>query len=119
MKELGREEFGGFLDGQTAVITCDDPVGASKAAVEFTKERRLEVKGGWTESRTLSTEDVRRLATIPPRNVLLGQIAGLAVAPLRKLAGVIQAPYASIARALKAWNEGREDGGRQEAPAEP
>ena len=108
MRELGREGFSGFLEGQTAVITCDDLVGASKAAVEFTRERRLDVKGGWTEGRTLSTADVRRLATIPPKSVILGQIAWLAAGPLVKLVGLMQAPYASIARELKAWSERRE-----------
>ncbi len=115
MKELGREDFGGLLDGQTAVITCDDVLCASKVAVEFTRERRLEIKGGWAEGRTLSREDVRRLATIPPRDVLMGVIAGLVAAPSAKLAGVIQASYASIARALRAWGESREDG---EKPAD-
>jgi large subunit ribosomal protein L10 len=118
MRELGRDGFGGLLEGQTAVIACDDPVGASKAAVEYTKARKLELKGGWLEGRTVSTEEVRRLATIPPRNVLMGQIAGLVVAPLTKLAGMVQAPYASIARALKAWNEAREGGEKREGPEE-
>ncbi len=110
MRELGRDDFGGLLGGQTAVIACDDPVGASKAAVEFTRDRKLELKGGWVDGRAVSTEEVKRLATIPPRQVLLGQIAGLTMAPLTKLAGMIQAPYASIARALNAWNETREGG---------
>ena len=118
MRELGREGFGGLLDGQTAVIACDDPVGASKAAVEFTRARKLDLKGGWLEGRTVSTEEVRRLATIPSRQVLLGQIAGLVMAPLTKLAGMIQAPYASIARALNAWNETREGGEKPEGPEE-
>ncbi len=118
MRELGRDDFAGLLDGETAVIACDDPVGASKAAVEFTKARKLELKGGWLEGRTVSTEEVMRLATIPPRQVLLGQIAGLVMAPLTKLAGMIQAPYASIARALSAWNETREGGQKPEGSEE-
>lgn len=110
MRELGREDFGGFLDGQTALMTSDDVLGASKAAVEFVKERKLELKGGWVDGRTLSKQEVRHLATIPPRDVLMGQIAGLTVAPSAKLAAVIQASYASIARALMAWGEKRGDG---------
>ncbi len=110
MRELGREDFAGLLDGQTAVMACDDVLGASKAAVEFAKERKLEIKGGWADGRTLSKQDVKRLATIPPREVLMGQIAGLAVAPSAGLAGVIRATYASIARALRAWGEKRGDG---------
>ena len=108
MGELGRDDFGSLLDGQTAVIVCDDPVRASKVAVEFTRERKLDVRGGWAEGRALSTEDIRRLATIPPKNVLLGRIAWLAAAPLTGLVGVLQAPCASLARALRAWGEKRE-----------
>jgi large subunit ribosomal protein L10 len=105
--EIGREEFGRLLEGETAVISADDPVRASKAAVEFVRERKLELRGGWAQGRELSPEEVRRLATIPSREVLLARVAGLAAAPLRALVGMIQAPHASLARAIRAWNEDR------------
>ncbi len=119
MRELGREDFGGLLDGQTAVITCGDLLDASKAAVEFTRKRRLELKGGWADGKTLSRENVRRLATIPSMNALMGSLAGLVAAPSAKLVGMIQAPYASIARALRAWGESREDGEKPEDSDKP
>ncbi len=105
--EIGRSAFAAFLDGEVAVIAAEDPVEASKAAVELARERKLEVKGGWAEGAAITQEEVRRLSALPSRKALLAQIAGLAAAPLVRLVGMMGAPAAALARALRAWNEKR------------
>ena len=113
--EIGRAEFGRLLDGEIAVIAAEDPVEASRAAVELAREKELDVKGGWAEGRTLTREDVRQLSALPPRKMLFAQIAALAAAPLTRLVRMIGAPAACLARALRAWNEKRESPGDQDA----
>ncbi|MHC4201932.1 MAG: 50S ribosomal protein L10 [Planctomycetota bacterium] len=113
--EIGRSAFAAFLDGEVAVIAAEDPVEASKAAVELARERKLEVKGGWAEGAAITQEEVRRLSALPSRKALLAQIAGLAAAPLVRLVGMMGAPAAALARALGAWNEKRGEGGDQDA----
>ncbi len=105
--EIGRAEFGSLLAGEIAVIAAEDPVEASKAAVELARDKELDVKGGWADGRTLTRDDVHYLSALPPRKMLFAQIAGLAAAPLSRLVGMIGAPAASLARALRAWNEKR------------
>ena len=55
---------------------------------------------------------------LPGRKALLAQIAGLAAAPLGSLVGMIGAPGAALARALRAWNEKRGEAPGQEPGAE-
>jgi len=116
--EIGRDSFAELLTGQVAVIAAEDVVEASKAADELAKERKLEVRGGWAEGRDLSREEVAQLAKLPGRMALLAQIAGLAAAPLRSLVGMIGAPGAALARALRAWNDKRGEAPGQEPGAE-
>jgi large subunit ribosomal protein L10 len=117
-EKLGRDSFGKLLTGPVAVIAAEDVVEASKAAHELVKERHLELRGGWSEGRDLSQEEVANLAKLPGRKALLAQIAGLAAAPLRSLVGMIGAPGAALARALRAWNEKRGDASGEEPAAE-
>jgi large subunit ribosomal protein L10 len=117
--ELGFGDFGALIDGPTTVLAAEDVVEASQVAVglvrEFAREKKFRLMGGWAEGRTLALEDVRRLAAIPSRAALLAGLAGLAAGPLRKFVGMVQAPHASLARAIRAWNDGRE---RQGQPGE-
>jgi large subunit ribosomal protein L10 len=103
--ELGRGSFGDLLDTQVAVISSEDPVESSKAAAQLAREKNLELRGGWVDGRDLTKADVQYLASLPSKKQLFAQVAGLAAAPLRSLVGMLSAPYASLARALKAWNE--------------
>jgi large subunit ribosomal protein L10 len=115
--ELGRDAFGKLLTGPVAVISAEDVVEASKAADELAKEWHLELHGGWADGRDLTQEEVKQLAKLPGRKMLLAQIAGLAAAPLRSLVGMIGAPGAALARALSAWNEKRGEANGQEPEA--
>ncbi|MHC5054141.1 MAG: 50S ribosomal protein L10 [Planctomycetota bacterium] len=117
-EELGRGDFGKLLTGPVAVIAAEDVVEASKAADELAKERHLELRGGWAEGRDLTQEEVAQLAKLPGRKALLAQIAGMAAAPLRSLVGMIGAPGAALARALRAWNDKRGEAPGQEPGAE-
>ncbi len=112
-EELGRSEFGRFLEGPVAVVSAGDPVEASKAAVDVVRwsaalAKKLEVKGGWTDGGPLTRDEVERMSTLPSRKVLLVQVAAAAAGALRSLVGMIDAPGASLARAVRAWNEKRE-----------
>jgi large subunit ribosomal protein L10 len=115
MRELGRGGFAERLEGPVAVVTADDPVAASKAAVGLARGHRLEVKGGWVAGhgpggRDLSPEEIRRLSTLPSREALLAGIARAAASPLRSLVQLLASTGGGLARALKAWNDKRPPG---------
>jgi large subunit ribosomal protein L10 len=56
----------------------------------------LTLRGGILEGKTLSGEEVDRLATLPPVDVLRGQLVGAVVAPLMQLLGLVSAPLRDV-----------------------
>jgi large subunit ribosomal protein L10 len=80
------------------------------------------VKGGLHGEGLLSAQDLARLADLPSREVLLAGVAAAIAAPLRQLAGLLQALPRSFAYGLHALIEER--GGpppavQEEPPAVP
>lgn len=86
----------------------DDPVAATKKLLEFAKKNdKLKVKSGVIEGRFCSVDDIKAIATLPPRNVLLSMMAGVFQAPASKLAGALNATVAQFGYALKSLENKR------------
>jgi len=84
----------------------EDAVAAAKVIADFAKGNdKLVIKAGAYAGKALDVEGVKSLASVPSREVLLAQIAGLLLSPVQRMAGV-----------LAALSEKR--GGGAEAPAE-
>ena len=105
--ELGWADFEALLTGPTAVITGGGDVSeVAKVLKEFAKDSTLPVmKGGRFAERTLSMEDVAAIASLPPREVLLGQVVGTIAAPLSQLVGVLNQKVLSLLYVLQAVSE--------------
>ena len=85
-----------------------DASGVAKALRDHAKENPLLVlKGGVIGGKTVSAADVKALADLPSREVLLAQIAGMLQAPLNKTANLLQAPMRKAAYGLKALIESK------------
>ncbi|GBD27245.1 50S ribosomal protein L10 [bacterium HR30] len=92
-----------LLSGPTAlVIGYRDPVAVAKAIVEFSNEagEKISIKGAVLEGRSLDPAEVKDLATLPPREVLLASLLGLLQAPASRLLRVLQEPGAQLVRLL-------------------
>lgn len=99
-----------FVGPNAIVISYDDPVLPAKILVEFAKEEpELQIKAGFVEGRVLEPKDVKALATLPSRELLVGQIVGLLKAPLAMLVGVLQAPMRELVGVLQAIKEGKSE----------
>ncbi len=95
--------------------TKGDAAAVAKALKDFAKDNdSLVVKGGLLDGELLSPAQIESLAKLPPREVLLAQIAGALAAPLQKFAGLLNALPQNMAYALKALLDER----AAEAPAE-
>jgi len=72
------EKLDNFFEGPTAIaISYGDPVLLAKILSEFVKTQpSLEIKVGLIQGKVASPEEVKALATMPSREVLLGQILG-------------------------------------------
>jgi large subunit ribosomal protein L10 len=72
------EKLDNYFEGPTAIaISYGDPVLLAKILSEFIKTQpTLEIKVGLIQGKVASPEEVKALATMPSREVLLGQILG-------------------------------------------
>jgi large subunit ribosomal protein L10 len=70
----------------------EDAVAAAKVLVDFAKGNdKLVIRGGAYAGRALDAAGVKALASIPSREVLIAQVAGLLKSPIQRLAGVLAA----------------------------
>lgn len=69
---------GGKLKGPTGVVVSKDAAAAAKVLVDFAKEneQRPALKGGLVEGEVVSEAEVKKLATLPSKEVALGLLAG-------------------------------------------
>jgi len=105
--QAGYEMPEGLFDGSTAVVFAfEDPPATAKVVVDLTKDvENLKVKGGYLGSQSISAENVRSLADMPPLPVMRAQILGTLMAPANKLARTLAEPGRQIAAVLKAYAE--------------
>ena len=82
----------GAMVGPLIYGFSEDPVGAAKVISDFAKTNdKLIVKGGAFAGKVLDANGVKALASIPSREVLIAQVAGLLKSPIQRLAGVLAA----------------------------
>ena len=93
-----------LLTGPTVIAYSDDPVGASKVAVEFAKgHEKFVILGGAMGKTALDPNGVKALAALPSLDELRAKIVGLVQAPATKIAQVVNAPAAKVARVVQAY----------------
>ena len=95
-----------LLKGPTAIAfvsPAGDFAAAAKVLRDFAQaEKMLVLKGGVLDKAIIGAEDVKALADLPSREVLLAQLAGAFVAPLSMMAGALQAIPRQFAGAIQA-----------------
>jgi large subunit ribosomal protein L10 len=70
----------------------EDAVAAAKVVADFAKTNdKLVIKGGAYAGKALNADGVKALASIPSREVLIAQVAGLLKSPIQRMAGVLAA----------------------------
>jgi large subunit ribosomal protein L10 len=82
-----------FVGPSAIAISYDDPVAPAKVLTDFAKEnKKLEIKAGVIGEKMLDVADIKSLAALPSRDVLLGQVLsamnGVSTAFVRVLNGV-------------------------------
>ena len=102
--DAGYESLNEYLLGPTALtFVTGDSVAAAKALLDQSKANPLLViKGGILGDAPMTADDVKALASLPSREVLLAQLAGAFQAPLVKTAGLLQALPRNFAYGLSA-----------------
>jgi large subunit ribosomal protein L10 len=107
VREAGLADLEAFLEGPTAVAyVSGDPVQGAKKLLEVARRLPvLEVKGGLAEGRVLSADQVKALATLETREVMLAQLAGLAKSQMATAAWMLQALQSKLLAVLDAYKQ--------------
>jgi len=120
VREAGYEDLVGLLQGPTAVaFVHGDPVQAAKDLAEFARSHpALIVKGGVLDGKVLGADEVRRLATLESREVLLARLAGLLQASAQQTVNLLAAPLRQVATMTAALRDKTPGEPAEAAPAE-
>lgn len=93
-----------FLQGPTGLVLAEaDAVAAAKVLAEFAREfEKPAIKAGLMDGKAVTAEQVRRLASLPPRTELLAQLGGALQAPMAGFVGALNGLLMNVVGALEA-----------------
>ena len=105
-EEAGVKELLDLIDGPTAIAFIDaegDPAAAAKILNDTARAHEvLVIRGGLLEGDTVSDVEIKRLATLPPADVVRAQFAGAVAGPLTTIVGLFTAPLRDLVNVLDA-----------------
>jgi large subunit ribosomal protein L10 len=126
-EEAGTKDVLELIEGPTAIAFLEadgDPVAVAKVLNETARAHDvLVIRGGILDGAVVGDADIKRLATLPPAEVLQAQLVGAVVAPLTTVVGLFTAPLRDLVGVIDARIRQLEEQGEAatepEAQAEP
>ena len=118
-EEAGLETLTALLDGPTAIafVGDGDMVAVAKTLNDTARKTKiLSIKGGILQGAPLAADQVVELASLPPYDVLQGQVLAAIVGPLTSIVGLFAAPLQDFVGLIDARVD--QLGGAEAAPAE-
>lgn len=104
--EMIKDKFIGPLG---VAISFSDPVAAPKALTDFIKgKEKLTIKFGVIEGKTVDPKEIKTIADLPPKEVMLSSLLSGLQSPARMLAGLLYQLIAKFGYALKAAKDKKE-----------
>jgi large subunit ribosomal protein L10 len=110
--EAGADTLKTLLEGPTALtFVHGDAALAAKAIATFARETdTLAFKGGLLGAESVDAEQILAISRLPARDVLYGQLVGLAASPITGLVRGLNALIAGLAIQLSQINEKKQSG---------
>ena len=120
----GADALLALLEGPSAIAFVEsggDPVAVAKALADAaTSTKVLAIRGGVLEGKSLTAAEVESLAKLPPADVIRAQLVGAIVSPLTTVVALLVAPLRDLAGLIDARIEQlKERGDTSEADAAP
>jgi len=120
----GADALLALLEGPSAIAFVEsggDPVAVAKALADAaTSTKVLAIRGGVLEGKSLTAAEVESLAKLPPADVIRAQLVGAIVSPLTTVVALLTAPLRDLAGLIDARIEQlKEQGDTTEAEAAP
>ena len=100
--EVGNTELTQMLEGPTALaMGAGDEVALARTFLEAIRPfKTVDVRGAVLNGKRVDSASVTRLSTLPPREVMLAQLAGGMASPLASMASLLAAPLRNLGYAL-------------------
>lgn len=96
-----------YFTGSTAIgFAFEDSPGTAKAISDFAKDVDfVKIKGGFLGEKTISSDEIKALAELPPLPVMRAQLLGVLQAPASKLVRTLAEPGRGLASVFRAYSE--------------
>ena len=114
-QEAGIEGLNPYLEGTTAMaFSTEDAIAPAKVISDFIKENKLDtaeilnVKAGMLEGQVIGLEEVKALAALPSREVLIAKVLGSMQAPISGMVNVLQGTIRNAVYVLEAIRQQKE-----------
>src|SRR6185295_1285611 len=118
----GKEDVLELIDGPTAIAFLEaegHPGAVAKVLSETARANDvLVIRGGVFEGAVVGDAEIKRLATLPPADVLRAQLVGAVAAPLTTVVGLFTAPLRDLVGVIDARIRQLEEQG-ETVPEEP
>jgi large subunit ribosomal protein L10 len=110
LKSAGLEDFAVQFEGPTAIaIENGDPVNTAKVLIDFSKEHaKLKLKAGMLGNKVLTEKDIKALAALPSKEVLIGNLLRALQSPMSGLVNVLQGNIRNVVYVLEAVRKQKE-----------
>ena len=107
IKDTDYEVLEKYFEGPVAAaFTSGDPIQVAKELVTFSRGNpNLEIKGAYMEGRVLEPKEIKSIATLPSREILLAKVVGALSSPISGLHSVLSGPCRKLVYALSAVAE--------------
>ena len=106
VKNAGLEALSSVLEGTTSLaISAEDPVAPARIINDFAKKmngEKFTIKAGFVDGKVIGVDEVKALADLPSKEVLLSMLLSAMQGPVRGLAVSLDATISGLARALQA-----------------
>jgi large subunit ribosomal protein L10 len=122
-EQAGTTDVLQLIEGPTAIAFLEadgDPVAVAKVLSETARAPDvLVIRGGVLEGTVVGDAEIKRLATLPPADVLRAQLAGAIVGPLTTVVGLFTAPLRDLVGVIDARIRQLQEQGEAASADEP
>ncbi len=115
-KEAGLDEITEHLEGTTALaVSAEDAVAPAKVICDFIKKNKLDetgvltIKTGLVDGKVIDVAEIKALADLPSREVLIAKLLGSMQAPISGTVNVLQGVIRNAVYVLEAVRKQKEE----------
>ncbi len=98
----GLEPLHEYMNGPTGYVFSDDPVSPAKTLAAFIKSNpSMKIKCAILSGKLIDQAQVKAIASLPPKDVLVAQLLGQLMAPVSGMVNVLAGPIRNLVYALE------------------